>query len=236
MLKKISNKNSFLNSCLALEHFSGEGSVPLLKYDSKCHFILIEKIKPGKTIEHLEDLTAVKIVINLIGKLHKKTHTKKASQLPSIYNWGQGFSCNEKIISQIGTRLHSYGKGIFFELIENSDSWILLHGDLHHFNILSSKEENWTSIDPKGVLGPKEYEMGCFIRNPYPNIARSFQLKKTILNRISMLSEIGKFDSKLIKLWSFSQAILASIWAIQDGHKNWRGFLDIAKSHNNSFT
>ena len=42
----------------------------------------------------------------------------------------------------------------------------LIHGDLHHFNILSS-ERSWLAIDPKGVIGPAAYEVGPLLTNPW---------------------------------------------------------------------
>lgn len=41
---------------------------------------------------------------------------------------------------------------------------VLLHGDLHHGNLLSS-ERGWLAIDPKGILGPATYEVFPFLRN-----------------------------------------------------------------------
>jgi streptomycin 6-kinase len=42
----------------------------------------------------------------------------------------------------------------------------LLHGDLHHGNVLHDSERGWVAIDPKGVLGEPEYEIGVALRNP----------------------------------------------------------------------
>jgi hypothetical protein len=40
-----------------------------------------------------------------------------------------------------------------------------LHNDFHHFNILLSAP-GWLVIDPKGVAGHAEYEVGSFLINP----------------------------------------------------------------------
>ncbi len=44
------------------------------------------------------------------------------------------------------------------------DRW-LLHGDLHHENILWDDALGWLAIDPKGVIGPKPMECGRFLHN-----------------------------------------------------------------------
>ena len=54
---------------------------------------------------------------------------------------------------------------LFSELIESMSAPVLLHGDLHHYNILSAVRKPWLAIDPKGVVGEVEYEVGAFVRN-----------------------------------------------------------------------
>ena len=43
---------------------------------------------------------------------------------------------------------------------------MLLHGDLQHYNVLFDNERGWVAIDPKGVVGEWEYEVGPLLRNP----------------------------------------------------------------------
>ena len=43
---------------------------------------------------------------------------------------------------------------------------MLLHGDLQHYNVLLDKDRGWVAIDPKGVVGELEYEVGALLRNP----------------------------------------------------------------------
>ena len=56
---------------------------------------------------------------------------------------------------------------------------VLLHGDLHHDNILQNGDDEarhsfsdggWLVIDPKGVIGESAYEVAAFIRNPMPEL------------------------------------------------------------------
>ena len=51
------------------------------------------------------------------------------------------------------------------ELTETSGEPVLLHGDLHHYNILSAEREPWLAIDPKGIVGAAEFDVCAFLRN-----------------------------------------------------------------------
>jgi streptomycin 6-kinase len=43
--------------------------------------------------------------------------------------------------------------------------------DLHHYNVLSDSGRGWLAIDPKGLVGEVEYEVGAAIRNPIDAMA-----------------------------------------------------------------
>ena len=55
-------------------------------------------------------------------------------------------------------------KQIFFELTESQGKTLLLHGDLHHDNILFDKKRGWLAIDPKGIIGEAEIEVSAFLK------------------------------------------------------------------------
>ena len=52
--------------------------------------------------------------------------------------------------------------------MSTSKETVVLHGDLHHWNILSSEREPYLIIDPKGYFGDPGYEVGAFLAN-YPD-------------------------------------------------------------------
>jgi streptomycin 6-kinase len=95
---------------------------------------------------------------------------------------------------------------VFAELCDSMGEEVVLHGDLHHENILRS-DGGWVAIDPKGVIGEREYETGAFIRNRGADAGR----------RADQLAETLGLDGGRIRLWSWAQAHLAAAWAAEDG-------------------
>ena len=57
-------------------------------------------------------------------------------------------------------------EAIFADFIPSQGERVLLHGDLHHWNILSASRQPWLALDPKGVIGEREYDVGALLRNP----------------------------------------------------------------------
>jgi len=101
------------------------------------------------------------------------------------------------------------------ELLNTTDAPILLHGDLHHDNILAH-DNNWKVIDPKGVIGELSYEVGCFIRNPLDDLPSHSDSLKIITNRINAFSKNLILDPDRIAKWCFVQAVLATVWSLED--------------------
>ena len=104
------------------------------------------------------------------------------------------------------------------QLLATTTKQVLLHGDLHHDNILLHEQIHWIAIDPKGVIGDPVYEVGSSIRNPIPELLENNDAKNIIKNRINLFADLLNFDHKRIINWSYVQAVLSACWAIEDGH------------------
>jgi streptomycin 6-kinase len=89
----------------------------------------------------------------------------------------------------------------------------LLHGDLHHDNILQNGKD-WLVIDSKGVIGESAYEEAAFIRNPMPELLTHDNTPNIIPNRITRRAGLLELPSQRIFDWYFVQAVLSWVWAI----------------------
>jgi len=85
------------------------------------------------------------------------------------------------------------------------------------------------AIDPKGVVGEREYELGAFLRNPIPDIATAMDTKKVLSNRIDLLVDLLGFDRERIIDWGFAQAVLATVWCLDAKASDWDLFLHCAE-------
>jgi streptomycin 6-kinase len=88
--------------------------------------------------------------------------------------------------------------------------------DLHHHNILRDANRGWPAVDPKGVVGETEYEIGAALRNPIeqPDLFASLD---TIQRRIGQYESALHLDPERLLQWAFAQAVLSVIWSWEDG-------------------
>jgi streptomycin 6-kinase len=109
------------------------------------------------------------------------------------------------------------------------DAPVLLHADLHHWNILSSQRGCWLAIDPKGVVGEPAYETGAWLRNPFPQLLHSSHALGMTQRRLDQMAEGLGFDRLRLACWAFAQAVLSAWWAFEDHSYDWRQSLAVAE-------
>jgi streptomycin 6-kinase len=105
---------------------------------------------------------------------------------------------------------------------------VLLHGDLHHDNILRSDREGWLAIDPFGVWGDPGFEAGAMLYNPDPE-RHDDRLLGLVPARIEQLADGLRLPIDRIVAWGFVMAVLSEVWTTEgDGTPGGRP-LDVAR-------
>ena len=213
-----------------LRAFAGEGAVHLLEWDAGAGAMLLERIRPGSNIKSLEEEEAVVAVAAVMGRLHRPADTPYP--FPTVQDWGKGFQrLRDRFAGGCGplpADLVDEGDKVFAELANSMDSAVLLHGDLHHENVLASDRQSWLAIDPQGVIGEPAYELGAFLRNPLPEMLEWTNLKAVMARRVDLLAYMLGFDKRRIAGWGFAQAVLSAIWSLEDHGSGWESALTAA--------
>ncbi|MBA3723813.1 MAG: hypothetical protein H0W89_02865 [Candidatus Levybacteria bacterium] len=208
----------FLHEAKVLQMLDGRGMVRLLEVDWNNAAMLLERVEPGISLKADDDddrvMSAVATVIQEIAwPIGDTAHFQTVAQL------GEAFQrVREKHNGSSGPfaegLLHR-AESIFKEYTATTEQQYLLHGDLHNDNILSS-QRGWLAIDPKGVIGPREYETAAFLRNPFYDLANETHRKERVTRRIDLLSEKLHFDKEKVLNWTFAQAMLSAVWTLED--------------------
>ena len=196
----------------ALKEFSGTGSVKLLAEGEQ--MLLLERIIPGESLKSYwpdKDNEALKIVIDIMYKLYN-IPLPKPHIFPTIIDW---LTALDRDIN-IPRRYLEKARLLKNSLLNTCSAFKLLHGDLHHGNILNNKDE-WLVIDPKGVIGEPAYELAYFIRNPIPELLHNESATHIINWRAVNSAKFFDITPQRILNWSFVQSVLSWIWALEDG-------------------
>jgi streptomycin 6-kinase len=92
----------------------------------------------------------------------------------------------------------------------------VLHGDLHHHNLLASERATWLAADPKGLVGPRQAEAAALLRNPRHFILGHPDRAALLADRVAILAERLDDDAARIAGWSYVLAVVAARWAADD--------------------
>ncbi|HEX6650471.1 MAG TPA: aminoglycoside phosphotransferase family protein, partial [Pyrinomonadaceae bacterium] len=189
-------------------------------YESETGAVLLERLEPGEELVNVvkrgEDDEATKILAQVIGKL---AHHQAPAVCPTVADWGRGF--DRYLASgdrQLSLELVHAARDWYQHLSSTQGMTMLLHGDLQHYNVLFDNERGWVAIDPKGVAGELEYEVGALLRNPVEQ-PELFANAATINRRLKILTTLLPLNYSRTLHWSYAQSILSAIWDIEDDHR-----------------
>lgn len=221
----------------ALGRFAGQGYVRLLRSDGEAGAMLLERLRPGQDVLAVEgDEAQTRIGAEVLAKHPVVTEDLKG--FPSVADWGRGFARVREMTGggdlPAGKRLFERAEGLYGELSESQDEACLLHGDLHHMNVLKSGENEWKVIDPKGIVGERAYEMGAWMRNPLHLLGRE-DAKGLIQRRMAIFSEHLGLERERMEGWALAQCVLAACWSREEGNKSERLFAEWAEELEGAF-
>ncbi len=217
----------------ALELFHGEGTERLYEKDKENSVILIERVMPGLSLSTLEnDDKATRVLARVMKKLWRPLPPNHG--FITIAEWSSAIpklkvKYKDSKVPHLPLDLLDKAEDYFKELIATSAQPVLLHGDLHQDNVLSSHRDEWLAIDPKGIAGEPTYEVAAMIRNPYKKMKKNPKMKEIIIRRIKILSDELGFDSKRIYKWCFAQTMLSAVWSVEDEQNGWEHALSVAR-------
>jgi streptomycin 6-kinase len=199
-----------------LQAFEGNGVIRVFDYFDGA--LLLERLNPGNSLVSMaltgNDAQATEILADVIGKMSPR---ESVVGLPTVHDWGLGFERYEASDNtQISKVLVEDAYRVYSELCASQTRPRLLHGDLHHDNVLLDSGRGWLAVDPKGVVGEPEYEVGAALRNPLDK-PELFLQSSTIKARVQCFGDRLHLNSERILAWTFAQAVLAAIWAAEDG-------------------
>lgn len=203
----------------ALRHFDGQGAVRVLEADVTRGVLLLERAEPGDLLTAVyerDDDEATRIAAEVGMRLHRPP----TGPFRTVEDWavvafgwlraryGGGTGPLPAAVVDRAEREHA-------ELVASSAPSVMLHGDLHHDNVLSSGR-GWLAIDPHGVLGEPAYEAAGLLRNP-PGFGRRPDAPRLLARRVPILADAYGVDPERIRSWGRAHNVVSVIWSYEDG-------------------
>ena len=98
-------------------------------------------------------------------------------------------------------------------LLATPQNETVLHGDLHHGNVLDFGERGWLAIDPKALRGERGFEYANIFLNPDVETAQS---PDGLARRAAIIAEAAGLDRTRLLQWVLAYSGLSAAWSLSD--------------------
>ncbi len=197
----------------ALNAFNGSGFCKLLDAEPDKGIMLLECVEPGEPVNMIRDeITSTKIAARLIKDIWK---VNPATNYPfqTADDW-----CNDltdlyqRFGNIIPEHLYNNATAAYQSIKYSRQEQRLLHGDLHHENILSAGDGTSKAIDPKGIIAETACELIPYLMNDL----EGKNIGTTISGRVNIFSKELNIPIKRINQWGAFRSVLSVYWKAED--------------------
>ena len=223
VLKLSPHGADFRQEVTATRYFDGRGMARLLQSDEARGIALLERLRPGTMLVELDDddrqtEIAAEVMLDL------RHASPPDAQLPTPRDWFRAFAAHRAEhgggSGPLPRAMFERGEATYAELLDSAEPAVLLHGDLHHYNILSAQRAPWLAIDPHGLIGEPAFETGAFFGNPFDLLDRPDRAR-ILKRRADIFAERLELDRTRIVAWGFAYQMLSAVWSAERGGTGW---------------
>lgn len=213
---KITDDDSERIGCELMVWWNGNGAAKVLAYAAGA--ILLERATGTGSLADMSwtgnDAQACRIICHAASRLHFSRNASTPALTP-LHHWFSDLAPVAKKHGGILTRCAAVANA----LLSSPRDEVVLHGDLHHGNILDFGTRGWLAIDPKGLLGERGFDYANIFTNPdlaEPTRPVAIEPEK-FTQRVNIVSEIARIERQRLLMWIVAWCGLSSVWFLQEG-------------------
>ncbi|MCV9961264.1 3'-kinase [Pararhizobium sp. BT-229] len=195
---------------LLMQWWDGKGAARVYAHDSDA--ILIERAQGKRSLLAMAmngaDDEASRIICKAVGNLHRP-QDKPYPDLVPLDRWFQALEPAARSHGGILQTSATVAKALLAEPREVG----VLHGDIHHSNILDFEARCWLAIDPKGLFGERGYDYANLFCNPdLPATQDPARLRR----QLPVVAEHSGLSPQQLLRWIVAYAGLSAAWFIEE--------------------
>jgi streptomycin 6-kinase len=214
---KISHGHEEIRGGALMEWWGGDGAARVLAREGDA--LLLERATGPRSLEKMarggEDDEATRILCAAGDRLHAPRASAPPATLVPLETWFQQLWPTAEAHGGLYARSAAQARALLAEPREVS----VVHGDLHHGNVLDFGPRGWLAIDPKGVLGERSYDYPHIIMNPDVETATA---PGRLARRVEVIAEAARVEPRRLLQWIVAYAGLSACWTLGDGNDPWR--------------
>ena len=210
----------FFAEASAIRAFAG-ACVELIDVSRDIAAMLLERAIPGTALESTWNPTIDNECTEVIAQAMAKVWQPcLAKGFPSLKNWAKEIASVDALAP-----FRTKAAACLYDLEEVGEP-MLLHGDLHHGNVLRHGS-GYKVIDPKGVIGDRAFEVYALLRNPV-RAPDTFLLDR-FSSRIDIVSLATGLSRKRLLKGAFLGSLISCAWSFEENGSVPNGDLELTR-------
>ncbi|MBI1777319.1 MAG: 3'-kinase [Proteobacteria bacterium] len=192
--------------------YGGNGAVRVLELEGEA--VLLERATGRRNLADMarngQDDAATHILCATITRLHAPRATVPPTTLVPLSIWFReltpAVAPNHEILAKSDMAAR--------ELLSAPRDVVVLHGDIHHGNVLDGEGRGWLAIDPKGLIGERGFDYAHIMCNPDREMATA---PGRLRRQAQIVAQIAGLDLTRLLMWILAYAGLSACWTLDSG-------------------
>ncbi|MDO8047658.1 3'-kinase [Janthinobacterium sp. SUN211] len=210
---KLSTGDDERRAGAVLRWWDGDGAVRVLAASTDDDVLLLERAMGSSSLAALArtgeagDAAATGILCSVASRLHASRPS--APFLPSLSVCFAALA-TAAVHGGVFSACHAVAR----DLLAAPQDSVVLHGDLHHANVLDGGARGWLAIDPKGYVGERGFDFANILCNPDAVLATS---PGRLERQVALIADAACLDPARLLAWGAAWAGLSAAWHLEDG-------------------
>ncbi|GLK64887.1 aminoglycoside phosphotransferase family protein [Paracoccus kondratievae] len=212
---KLSSQPDQQRGAALMDWWAGDGAAKVLARDD--HAILMERATGTRSLADMARTGGDDSACRILCATAKRLHRQRSGKLPDLVPLDRWFHDLEAgAVNHGGILVQSLQTAR--DLLADQREQTVLHGDLHHDNVLDFGERGWRATDPHGLIGERGFDYANIFTNPdlsdptHPVATQPGRFQQ----RLSVVVEASGLERRRWLQWILAWTGLSAAWFLQD--------------------
>jgi streptomycin 6-kinase len=210
---KVATADEERAGALLMAWWGGQGAAQVFAHEGDA--LLMERAEGNLSLAELvgngDDDAASLVICKAVAQLHARAHAHPPDTLVPLARWFRELDLAAPryggILTLAATSAH--------DLLMTPQDVVVLHGDIHHANILDfGQGRGWLAIDPKGLIGERGFDYANLFCNPDQATATA---AGRLTRQANIVAAAAGLPRKRLLQWVLAYAGLSAAWTLNDG-------------------
>lgn len=198
--------------------WAGRGAAPALAADGDA--VLLARASGDRDLAALAasgpdgDDEATRILCRAARRLHAVDDRPRPEGLVGLPRWFTDLFAHAEAERYAHDGMFGRAAAEARRLLASAQGDVVLHGDIHHGNVLDFGADGWLAIDPKHLHGDPAFDFANILCNPSAEVALApGRFERTVA---VITAETGIGELRMLR-WALAWAGLSAAWSERSG-------------------